>query len=339
MKSGIWLGRRGFTFLAVLFFAVGSAVSGPAKNYSTLIARKAIIGISSSGVNVMINMVLSDILPVRERPKYLGIIFAVYTVAISLGSVIGGLLAEQVSMQYTKNITRNIAFIKTLLPLIFGFLEIAAFLVTQAITWIQEPTMPLRIFLNRTTLATFGLAFLHFTILYWTTYFLPLYFRAILKASPINSGVNLLPVIAGVQCIAAVGIGVLTTTTLPAAFVRSFVFNTRVDLHLGQVKDENLRTLLSNGGAYGLASRELMTSLDSRPVIKTQVKDIYVQSLQLCWQVGIAFTLAGFVVAFIVKEVPMRKKKGDMEATENLKESSGRGGGGGAFTIDGSDST
>ncbi|KAI1490017.1 putative multidrug resistance protein fnx1 [Biscogniauxia mediterranea] len=478
-------GRRSLTLLAVLFFAVGSAVSGPAENLGTLIAGRAIMGIGGGGVNVMIDMVLSDILPVRERPKYLGIIFAVYTVAISLGPVIGGLLAERVSwrwvfylnlpisgvaflllllalrMRYTKDTTRNsikrvdfagnallVASIvsillaltwggvvyawsswRTLLPLILGFFGIAAFLFTQAMTWIPEPTMPLRIFSNRTTLAAFGLTFLHSTILYWTTYFLPVYFQAVLEFSPINSGVNLLPAIvttmpfailagigvsklgryrpfhfagygfaaigfglfsrldensstaywAGVQCIAAVGIGVLTTTTLPAvqapleesdqavatatwAFVRSFggvwgvaipgaVFNTGVDLRLGQLEDESLRTLLSNGGAYGLASGEFMASLDSRPVIKAQVKDIYVQSLQLCWQVGIAFTLAGFVVAFIVKEVPMRteletkfglegEKKGDMEATKNLKEPAGRGGEGeGPSTIDGLDST
>ncbi|KAI0010868.1 putative multidrug resistance protein fnx1 [Xylariaceae sp. FL0662B] len=433
-------GRRSLTLAAVFFFAAGSAISGPAQNLGMLIAGRAIQGIGGGGVNVMIDMIIGDLVPVRERPKYLGVVFMVYTVAVALGPVVGGLLAERVSwrwvfyinlpvsgaafvmllfvlrVQYKKDTAKNslkrvdflgnallIASVvavlialtwggdlcpwsswRTLVPLILGIAGLIAFLALQTTTWVPEPTMPLRIFSNRTSLTGFGLTFLHSTMLYWSTYFLPLYFQAVLNASPITSGVDLLPTIivampfailagqgvtklgryrpfhfigyglvaigfglysrfdsststaywAGTQCITASGIGILTTTTLPAvqaplaeedqavatatwAFVRSFggvwgvaipaaVFNTQVNRLVGRLDQESLRSQLSNGGAYGLASSNYLASLNLDSATDAEVKDIYVESLQLCWQVGIGFALLGFLISFCAKEITMR---------------------------------
>ncbi|XXH02499.1 hypothetical protein Hte_008875 [Hypoxylon texense] len=433
-------GRRTLTLLAVFFFAAGSAICGPAQNMGMLIAGRAIQGIGGGGVNVMIDMIIGDLVPVRERPKYLGFVFMVYTVAVALGPVIGGLLAERVTwrwvfylnlpvsgaaflclllvlrVRYTKDTMRNsikrvdfagnalliasvVAILlaltwggvlypwaawRTLVPLILGLLGLIGFIAIQSTKWIPEPTMPLRLFSNRTSLAAFGLTFLHSTMLYWTSYFLPIYFQAVLEASPTTSGVDLLPTIitampfamgagvgvtklgryrpfhfvgyglvaigyglfslldentstaywGGIQCLNAAGIGILTTTTLPAvqapldetdqaiatatwAFVRSFggvwgvaipaaVFNTRVNQLVGSLEDANLRDLLSNGGAYGLASGNFISTLGSDSVVQGEVKNIYVRSLQLCWQVGIGFALLGFVLSFVVKEIQMR---------------------------------
>lgn len=93
-------GRRTLTLLAVFFFAAGSAICGPAQNIGMLIAGRAIQGIGGGGVNVMIDMIIGDLVPVRERPKYLGFVFMVYTVAVALGPVIGGLLAERVTWRW-----------------------------------------------------------------------------------------------------------------------------------------------------------------------------------------------------------------------------------------------
>ncbi|PWY85040.1 hypothetical protein BO70DRAFT_370562 [Aspergillus heteromorphus CBS 117.55] len=141
---------------------------------------------------------------------------------------------------------------------------------------------------------------------------------------------------AGVQILVAAGSGVLLTTTLPAIqapwdeedvavataawwVLRSFggiwgvaipstVFNPRVNALLGWVESVVVRGELRDGGAYALASRTFMWSLDSTPVVKAQALGVYVDSLTLVWQVGIAFGVLKFVVALVVKEVKMREQ-------------------------------
>ncbi|ETS82779.1 hypothetical protein PFICI_04655 [Pestalotiopsis fici W106-1] len=93
-------GRRSLTLLAVLLFAVGSAVSGSAPNLGALIVGRAIQGIGGGGINILIEIVVADLLPLRQRPKFISIIFTAYTVAVVLGPVIGGLLSERVTWRW-----------------------------------------------------------------------------------------------------------------------------------------------------------------------------------------------------------------------------------------------
>ncbi|KAI1455402.1 putative multidrug resistance protein fnx1 [Annulohypoxylon moriforme] len=431
-------GRRSLTLFIVFIFAVGSAISGPAPSLGALIVGRAVQGMGGGGINVMIDMIVCDLVPLRERSKFIGIIFGTFSVAVAIGPLIGGSLAERVSwrwvfylnlpiasvswlalamvlrVRYKKDSIQNslkrvdlggnalliasmVALLialawggtefswaswQTLVPLILGFAGLFAFLAVQ--TRVPEPTMPLRLFNSRTSIGSYGLTFIHSVLSYWVVYFLPLYFQAVLEATPITSGVDLLPTVvvsmpfaiiagvglskfgryrpwhfvgvalfaisfglfslldenstraywAGVQCIGAAGAGILTTTTLPAAqsaleekdqavatatwaFIRSFgaiwgaaipaaIFNSRVNELLTRIPDENLRNRLANGGAYGLATGNFITSLNYDPSLKALVKSVYVDSLKLCWQVGIGFCLLGFLIALVVKEIPMR---------------------------------
>ncbi|PYH30551.1 putative MFS multidrug transporter [Aspergillus neoniger CBS 115656] len=442
-QSANIFGRRSLIILSVVLFAIGSAVSGSARSTNVLIVGRTIQGVGGGGINVLVDIIVSDLVPLRERPKYMGVIFSVFAVALSLGPVIGGIMTQRVTWrwifymnlpisgaalvllvlflrtEYKKNSIRDmlkrvdlagnallVASVlavllaltwggtehpwsswRTILPLVLGSLGLVGFMVFQASgKGVEEPTMPIRLFANRTSLATFGLTFLHAILTYWMTYFLPVYFQAVLEASPTASGVDFLPsavaaipfaILAGaglsilgryrpfqfigvilltisfglltrlnamtstgywvgVQILAAAGSGVLLTTTLPAiqaplpeadvavatatwAFLRSFggvwgvtipsaVFNSRVNALVDHVKSSVLREELRNGGAYALASKTFMQSLDSTPGVKAQVLGVYIDSLRLVWQVGIAFGLLALVVAFIVKEVPMREQ-------------------------------
>jgi MFS family permease len=93
-------GRRSLTLLAVFLFAVGSAVSGSAPNLGALVAGRAIQGIGGGGINILIEIIVADLVPLRQRPKFISIIFTAYTVAVVLGPVIGGLLSQKVSWRW-----------------------------------------------------------------------------------------------------------------------------------------------------------------------------------------------------------------------------------------------
>jgi hypothetical protein len=66
---------------------------------------------------------------------------------------------------------------------------------------------------------------------------------------------------------------------------------------------------LSNGGAYALAAGGFLypeLGLDGDTDLEATVKSIYVDSLKLCWQVGLGFALLGFLLTFVAKELHMR---------------------------------
>lgn len=434
-------GRRNLTLLSVLLFAIGSAVSGSATSMAALIVGRAVQGVGGGGVNVMIQVIVGDLVPLRDRSKFMGIIFSTFTVALCIGPVVGGALAQYASWRWifylnlpvagtalillffylkvehqkdsTSNILQRIDFAgnvvliasvvsillaltwagteeswssKIIALLVFGILGLIGFLALESTGLIREPTMPIRIFSNRTSLPTFALAFIHSMLTYWLSYYLPVYFQAVLGATPTESGIDLLPsaivsmvfaIAAGIglsalnrfkpfmfasfgllaisyaaltrldktsstvywvgwQSLAAAGIGTLMTVTLPAiqaplaesdqavtsaawGFVRSFggiwgvaiptaVFNSQVNNLLDRVSDKTIRADLQNGGAYSLATKDFMQSLNSSTALKSEVLSVYVDSLRLVWQVAIGFSLLGFVVTLIVRGIPLREE-------------------------------
>ncbi|KAF2656975.1 MFS general substrate transporter [Lophiostoma macrostomum CBS 122681] len=86
-------GRRNLTIVSVLLFAVGSGIAGAATNPGMLISGRSIHGFGAGGIYVCINVIICDLVPLRQRGKYLGIIFAFAGVGTTIAPVIGGALA------------------------------------------------------------------------------------------------------------------------------------------------------------------------------------------------------------------------------------------------------
>ncbi|KAF5014147.1 hypothetical protein F66182_14972, partial [Fusarium sp. NRRL 66182] len=80
---------------------------------------------------------------------------------------------------------------RTILPLALGLLGLPLFLLYE--TRVPEPTTPLRLFANRTSLVGLWCAFIHNMLVYWILFVLPIYFQAVLRFSAFRSGISLLP--------------------------------------------------------------------------------------------------------------------------------------------------
>ncbi|KAI1310357.1 putative multidrug resistance protein fnx1 [Xylaria venustula] len=93
-------GRNALTLFAIITFAVGSAIAGPAPKLGALVVGRAIQGIGCAGLNTMVEMVVCDLVPLRERGKFMGFIFAIYAISTTVGPLVGGAFASYATWRW-----------------------------------------------------------------------------------------------------------------------------------------------------------------------------------------------------------------------------------------------
>jgi MFS family permease len=75
-------------------FVLGSGICGGATNMTTLIAGRIVQGIGAGGINVLSQIIVSDLVPLRERGGYFAITFGCVGVGTALGPFIGGVIVQ-----------------------------------------------------------------------------------------------------------------------------------------------------------------------------------------------------------------------------------------------------
>lgn len=87
-------GRRLIFQAAIITFLIGSLLCGFSRNIEELIAFRAIQGIGGGGLMALALATIGDIVPPRERGRYMGYMGAVFGVSSVLGPVLGGFFAD-----------------------------------------------------------------------------------------------------------------------------------------------------------------------------------------------------------------------------------------------------
>ena len=82
---------------AILIFLAGSMLSGLSQTMGELIAFRAIQGLGAGGLMVGAQAIIAEIVPPRERGRYMGLIGSVFAVASIAGPLLGGFLVETLS--------------------------------------------------------------------------------------------------------------------------------------------------------------------------------------------------------------------------------------------------
>ncbi|KAI1290684.1 MFS general substrate transporter [Xylaria venustula] len=433
------LGRRRPLIASVVLFAVGSGIAGGAINPAMLIAGRSIQGLGAGGIYVLIDIVSCDLVPPRERGKYLGLLLSWSGIGAAIGPVLGGAIAQRdwrwifylnipicgvalaailafhkdgTSFSFKERrpsvwkldylgaflfvpslvavlfglITGGIVYpwssFRVILPLVLGFLGWATFHVQQM--YASIPSVPPKLFNNRTSAAGFFLAFLSAVLPQVIIYFLPVYFQAVKGVDVQISGVYFLTftigtiisaAIAGILMtklgtyralhasgfalstvgfgiltllggqpttvkwvflvlISSIGPGITTTIILPAilaalpesaaaaatatyAFLRSFgyvwgtsipsiIFNAVVNRNLYLIDNSSLQDRLRDGGAYSFSS-QAHSAKDTFPImVWDQALRVYVLGLNSIWYFGLGFSILGFVVVWIEKNLVLK---------------------------------
>jgi len=89
-------GRRPVLYAGVGIFVAGSLISAMAPTMAVLIAGRALQGLGGGGLMALVQTIIGDVAPPRERGKYMVYISAVWATSSIAGPVLGGLLAEYV---------------------------------------------------------------------------------------------------------------------------------------------------------------------------------------------------------------------------------------------------
>ncbi|KAF2677293.1 MFS general substrate transporter [Lentithecium fluviatile CBS 122367] len=88
-------GRRWPMIVSVALFMLGSGIIGGAKSVETMIAGRTVQGLGGGGQFVLVEIIACDMVPLRERGKYLGMVLSSGAVGSTLGPIIGGVIAER----------------------------------------------------------------------------------------------------------------------------------------------------------------------------------------------------------------------------------------------------
>ena len=99
-KLGDMIGRKPVFLAAILIFLAGSMLSGLSQTMNELIAFRAVQGIGAGGLMVGAQAIIGDIVPPRERGRYMGLIGSVFGVASVAGPLLGGFLVESLSWRW-----------------------------------------------------------------------------------------------------------------------------------------------------------------------------------------------------------------------------------------------
>ncbi|KAL8857883.1 MAG: hypothetical protein Q9178_005502 [Gyalolechia marmorata] len=93
-------GRKPALLFGYTIFGIGCLFCGLARNMNELIAARAFAGIGGGGMTTVVSILLSDIVPLRERGTWQGIINIVYASGAGCGAPLGGILADLFSWRW-----------------------------------------------------------------------------------------------------------------------------------------------------------------------------------------------------------------------------------------------
>ncbi|KAL3435969.1 major facilitator superfamily domain-containing protein [Aspergillus tetrazonus] len=116
-------GRRPIILISLLFFLIGSLVAGIANDFTQILVGRCLQGVGGGGIAVLSEVVVTDLVPLRLRGNYYGILSAMYSLGSVLGPILGGGFSENYTWRWIFYINLPFIGISAFLILFFFRLE------------------------------------------------------------------------------------------------------------------------------------------------------------------------------------------------------------------------
>ncbi|KKY13852.1 putative c6 transcription [Diplodia seriata] len=199
------LGRKPVLLACIACLVVGDVLCGSARSAPWLYACRALAGVGGGGISSLVQITVSDLVSLRDRGKYQGLLSG----AIGLGSSAGPFLAAGLIPINSGGSTWpwNSALVVSML--VVGAASLAVFVVVEK-RFAALPMIPPRLFARRATTVIYLQSALYNCVWQVDMYFLPVYFQDVRGFAPLKSATLILPLLL-LQSVAGVLSGPLMT--------------------------------------------------------------------------------------------------------------------------------
>lgn len=99
-KAGDLIGRKSLLIAAIGLFMAGSVVGGLANGMTELIIGRFIQGLGGGGLMILATAIIAEVVPARERGRYVGIMGGVFAFSSVAGPLLGGWFTESLGWRW-----------------------------------------------------------------------------------------------------------------------------------------------------------------------------------------------------------------------------------------------
>ncbi len=99
-KVGDLFGRKKVFQAALLVFLIGSMLCGLAQSMTMLIGSRALQGLGGGAVLVTATALIGEVVPLRDRGRYQGLLGAVYGISTVIGPLLGGFFTDNLTWRW-----------------------------------------------------------------------------------------------------------------------------------------------------------------------------------------------------------------------------------------------
>jgi MFS family permease len=92
-------GRRPIMLLACFILALGSIICAVSKSFTVMLIGRTVQGVGSGGFVAVVQVIITDMFPLRERAQYYALISTVYAIGSITAPIMGGALAQRRAWQ------------------------------------------------------------------------------------------------------------------------------------------------------------------------------------------------------------------------------------------------
>jgi MFS family permease len=100
-KLSIIFGKKLTFLVSILIFGASSALCGASQNIQWLITTRATMGIGSGMITSMTFIIISEVIPYKQKVFYNTIMNVIFTTAFIIGPLLGGLFVDYVSWRWS----------------------------------------------------------------------------------------------------------------------------------------------------------------------------------------------------------------------------------------------